>query len=868
MRPTNEHERNPWAIHLPVRIRIPRKPSSGRKGTSKPPARLILTVVSACVAAAVVASIVWVSVRYTQYARMADQKLAQGPIPDTSMLYAAPEVVGPGDPGTPQAFADALSESGYAEDDHADSLGWYHLEPHAIAIYPGPQSDTQGEEPAVLQFNAGKIVSIASLKTQQPLTGYALEPHVLSSLWDKNREKRRVVRYQDIPPILVDAVISAEDKHFFHNSGFDIGRTLQAAWIDIREHRRAEGASTLTQQLARMLWLDNRKTFARKFDEALITIHLDRKLTKQQIFQYYANDVPLGRSGSFAIRGLGEAAQAYFGKDIRQVNLPEAATLAGLIQLPSYRNPLNWPNRAKKRRNVVLKMMLDDRYITQAQYETACAAPMQVVKQGAESGDAPYFVDIVNARLGDEFPDDDFQTDGARIYTTIDPALQRDAVQAVAEGMQKVNEILKARHERLVRRHRAKPDSSYEKAQVALIALDPHTGEVKALVGGTNYAISQLNHVLAERPSGSAIKPIVYAAALSTALSSPNPITASSIFADEPTTFSFDGQIYQPMDFERGQWQGNVTVRKAFAESLNVPAVEVAQATGYDKVADLAHAAGLNNIKPTPAEALGAYNVTPLEIARAYTIFANDGQEVEPRFIARIVDKNGSQMWASQTDTNQILDPRVNYLVVSLMEQVLQNGTGAGARAYGFTLPAAGKTGTSPEDAWFAGFTSKLLCVVWVGLDDYKKLNMQGAEAALPIWAEFMKLAHQHAAYSEVSDFPMPPGIVSAQIDPLSGDLATPTCPDARTEYYILGTQPTQYCPLHRSGASATQIAGWQGSPEAPQTALPATPSAAAPMVPSVAQPPPQPAMNPGQQPPQQQKKKKGFFAKLKSIFH
>jgi penicillin-binding protein 1B len=852
---------------LPVRIRIPGRPLARRKNKgARKPHPLVFQIAVACIAAIIVAGAVWVWIQYRQYAKIADETLARGPIPDTSMLYAAPEVVGPGDPGTPIDVADELQESGYAQDDRNAGLGWFHLEPHAIAIYPGASSDTQGEVPATIQFNAGKIVSITSLKDQQPLDTYALEPHVLSSLWDKKREKRRVVRYEEIPPVLVHAVISAEDKHFFTNSGFDLVRIAKVAWHDLLVRKRSHwvGASTLTQQLARMLWLSNRKTFSRKVAEALITIHLERKLTKQEIFQYYANDVPLGRRGSFAIRGFGEAAQAYFGKSIRQLNLPEAATLAGLVQEPSYRNPVNWPKRAQNRRNVVLKMMLENHYITQAQYQTACAAPMKIVQDSEESADAPYFVDMVNTRLGDEFPDADFQTDGARIYTTIDPNLQRDAVQAVADGMKKVNEIFKARHDRLVKLHRAKPGSPYEKAQVALIALDPHTGEIKALDGGTNYGASQFNHALAERPSGSAIKPIVYAAALNTAFTSPTPITASTIIADEPTTFTYDGKAYQPMDFERGQWQGNVTVRKAFAESLNVPAVEVAQAAGYDNVANLAHEAGLENIKPTPAEALGAYNVTPLSIARAYTIFANDGEEVEPRFISRIVDKNGTQMWASQAETKDILDPRVNYLVVSLMQQVMRSGTGVGARAMGFTLPAAGKTGTSPQDAWFAGFTSKLLCVVWVGLDSYHEIHMEGAEAALPIWAEFMKLAHQRAAYSDATDFPMPPGIVSVEIDPLSGDLAGPACPAPRPEYYILGTQPPMYCPLHRSGA--TEIAGWENSPAAPSI-MPPSPAAAAPMVPALAEPPPEPGNTPEKQQKKDQKKKKGFFDKLKSIF-
>jgi penicillin-binding protein 1B len=848
---------------LPVRIRLTQKPAAERKNPSKAPAASlfkrfpVLKFLIAGLTAVLVVGIVFASLLYSKYARLADQKLEQGPFPDTSLLYSAPEVVGPGDPATPVRLAEQLRESGYAEDPHSSVMGWFHLEePDVLEIHPGPKSVTE-EEPARFRFQDGKIASIVSLKDGKQLDQYTLEPKLLSSLYDKNREMRRLVRFEDIPPVLVDAVLSAEDKHFFHHSGFDFVRIAKVAWIDLRERRRAEGASTITQQLARMLWLDNQKTFSRKFAEALITIHLERKLTKEKIFEYYANDYPLGRRGPFTIRGFGEASQAFFGKSIRQLTLPEAATLAGLIQEPSYRNPIRHPDRAKARRNVVLKRMLDNGYISEAQYRSAIEAPLQIAKQGVESADAPYFVDIVNERLGDEFPDDDFQTDGAKIYTTIDPELQQDAVRAVADGMQKVDAVLEKRH---------KPGTPVERPQVALIALDPHTGEVKALIGGRNYDESQLNHALVERPSGSAFKPFVYAAALNTALTSQTPITPSTLYSDEPKTFYFDGKVYEPVDYHHSEWLGNVTLREAFAKSLNVPAVEVAESVGYDKVAELAHEAGLDNVQPTPAEALGAYNVTPLEIARAYTIFANDGEEVEPRFISRIVDKNGVQMWASQPDTKEVLDPRINYLVVSLMEEVLRSGTGAGVRSYGFTLPAAGKTGTS-HDAWFAGFTTKLLCVVWVGLDNYHDIKMDGAHAALPIWAEFMKLAHTHAAYRDVTEFQPPPGVVSAQVDPQSGYLATSGCPDARTEYYLLGTQPTQFCPLHHG--SPTEVAGWEANP-APSAPMPAPASAAGmAQVPPVVSPlPPQPGMNAENQPPQPPpKKKKGFFDKLKSIF-
>ncbi|MDQ2841530.1 MAG: PBP1A family penicillin-binding protein [Acidobacteriota bacterium] len=839
---------------MPVRIKVPAKSKSRRAPLSPSARRIGLYVLGAALAVFAIAAI-WVAFAYAKYARLTDEKLTQGPFPNSSLLYAAPETVGIGDGGTPLSFAVRLRESGYGEDARANPLGWYHVRPDAIEIFPGDKSFT-GSEPGVLRFQDGKISSIIALSDNTPRTEYVLEPQLLSSLYDKNREKRRLVRYDDIPPVLVDAVLSIEDKRFFQHSGFDPARIAKAFLIDVKERRNAQGASTLTQQLARNLWLDPRKTFARKFDELLITIHLERKLTKQKIFEYYANQVDLGRRGSFAIRGFGEASQAYFGKGIRQLTIPEAATLAGLIQQPSFRNPVRWPERAKSRRNVVLRQMLDNGYISQSQFESAVATPMIIAKQGIESADAPYFVDLVNEKLTEEFQDHDFQDSGSRIYTTIDPQLQRDAAEAVATGMREIENFIAKRRKQGV---------ALEEPQVALICLDPHTGEVKALIGGKNYGQSQLDHAVAKRPSGSIFKPFVYAAALNTGLwDQPNPITPSSIFPDQPQTFFYGGKPYEPADYHKGAWLGDVTLRTAFAKSLNVPAVEVAEQTGYGAVAALAHKAGLADIRATPAMALGAYDVTPLEIAGAYTIFGNKGVEVSPRMISKIVDQTGKEIWSGQPETKKILDPRVTFLTLNLMQAVINSGTGAGVRARGFSLPAAGKTGTS-HDAWFAGFTTKLLCVVWVGLDDYQDIKMKGDQAALPIWTDFMKRAHKHRAYRDVSQFDVPDGVVSALIDGDTGQLATSACPRVITEYYLLGTQPVQFCTLHPGGT--TEIAGWDAAPAVTNPSLPTAPAF---------QNPGAPASNPNAQQSanlqndgknKQDGKKHGILDKLKSIF-
>jgi penicillin-binding protein 1B len=408
---------------------------------------------------------------------------------------------------------------------------------------------------------------------------------------------------------------------------------------------------------------------------------------------------------------------------------------------------------------------------------------------------------------------------------------------------------------------RRKGGGPIDEPQVALVCLDPHTGEIKALVGGRNYGISQLNHAVAKRPSGSIFKPFVYAAAFNTGLSNnPAPITASTMLEDEPRAFDWAGKTYEPTDYHKNAWFGQVLLPTAFAKSLNVPTVEVAEQTGYGVVADLAHKAGLPDIRATPAMALGAYDVTPLEMAGAYTIFANKGVRVQPQLISRITDKSGQDVWNVQPSTKPVLDPRISFMVTGLMQDVLQWGTGAGVRGRGFALPAAGKTGTS-HDAWFAGFTSKLLCIVWVGLDDYQDIKLDGAKAALPVWTAFMKRAHEHREYRSATPFEMPNGVVAVQIDADTGALATSACPPGvvHTAYFLAGTQPIQFCPTHLGGSS--EIAGWETLPPPP----PMRPEGANGQVAAI--PPANPAPDPNSQQKDQQKEKKGFLDKLKGIF-
>jgi len=798
---------------------------------------------------------------YVKYSRLIDEKL-RTPFTDTSKIYASSKAVSVGDNMLPSDLVDRLRRAGFSESS-TNRLGWYHVRPDAIEIIPGP--DAIEPEAGVVKFAGGKISGIVSTQDRTARTQLQLEPELITNLSDRNREKRRIVHYDDIPKILVEAILSAEDKRFFQHAGFDPLRVMKAAYVDVKTGDKTQGASTLSMQLAREFWLDQNKNWKRKAAEVMITIELEQKLTKKEIFEHYSNQISLGMRGSFSIRGFGQASQAYFGKDIRNLNIHEAATLAAIPRNPTYYNPYRHPDHAKQRRNLILSMMRQNGFITDRQYAVESEAPLGVVGGGLESTEAPYFVDLVNDEVSRMFQDRDFQASTYRIYTTLDLNLQRAAGEAIRIGIQGVDELLKKQ-----RRHRG---VAFPDVQCALIAIDPRTAEVKALVGGRNYGVSQLNHILRQRAPGSIFKPFVYAAAMNTGITPGAPVvlTPASKVMDEPTTFWFDDKPYEPKNFTR-KFLGEITLREALAHSINVAAVKVAEQVSYETVVDLAKNAGMNlNVHPTPSVALGAYEVTPVEMAGAYTIFSNEGVYVKPSWISMIRARNNSVIYKNKPESHPVLDPRVSYMMVDLLEEVMRTGTAAGVRSRGFRVPAAGKTGTDPTNGWFAGFTSELLCIVWVGFDDNRELALEGAHSALPIWTEFMKRALEYKEYKNAKPFEMPDGIVPVQIDPLSGQLATPACPGARQEVFIAGTQPLETCRLHGgSGPAITHVTGWETPPPQP-TSVP-TPS-------NLSQPPisarprivtgdsPAPATATAEQAEKPPEKKKGFFGRVFGVF-
>jgi len=819
-----------------IKLRIPHRKNGKTTGGRDPVLRFALA--SFIVLAALF--VVFFSYFYVKYDRIIDHRF-KGPVfANSAKIYAAPQPVAVGQKADLRGISAALRHAGYGEKDGQSPIGTYHVSGSSIQIQPGPGS-YHSPEPATIRVREGHVESITGNSGAQ-LDAYELEPEMVTSLSEGDqRSKRQVVKFNDIPKVLVDAVLAIEDRRFFEHNGINFARFAEAAWIDLTSQRHQQGGSTLTMQLSRGFFLTRERTIKRKLTEMLIAIELEQKFSKQQIFEIYANWVDLGQRGSFAISGFAEASRDYFNKDLKDITLPEAALLAGIIQGPSRLSPYRHPERAQERRNLVLDSMVETHAITREQADKAKATPLKLAPPNVEASDAPYFVDLVRDTVISKVPEREMNEQAYRIYTTLDPELQRAAAQAVEAGIKLVDDQVNKRRTKRVKIGKGKYETTMEPgppAQVALIAMDPHTGEVLALVGGRNYAFSQLNHAVAKRPTGSIFKPFVYAAAMNTALDgSPQVLTPASIVSDQPSTFAYGDQIYEPRNYKE-EYHGDVTARYALAMSLNNATVKLAEEVGYDKVADLAKSAGIASVKATPAMALGAYDATPLDMAGAYTAFANNGVRLSPVMIKSVRNTDGDPVMNFNAENHQVLDPRVAYVMTDMMQGVINYGLGFSAvRGRGFQQPAAGKTGSS-HDGWFAGYTSNLVCIVWVGFDDYSDLHLSGAQTAAPIWTEFMKKAAVIPRYSDMKSFSQPSGVVDVQLDKITNLLATPACPQTYTAAFIVGTEPTNTCDQGGGVQGVLSKIFGLGSqqPEPPQNG------------------------QPGQ-------KKKGFFGKIAGIF-
>jgi penicillin-binding protein 1B len=705
-------------------------------------------------------------------------------------IYAAPKEIRAGENISTDDLVNYLKHTGYVEKTQQadDARGRYNLDGATLEVEPGAANIIDGQKtfPRLrIQFARGgkSIAALNDLQTNARLDKAQLEPEQISSVTGRERAKRRVVGFHDLPPQLVKAITVTEDRTFFEHYGVNLRGILRALVrrydADPNSPIARQGGSSITQQLVKNLLLSPEKSLKRKVAEAYMSIILETRLSKEEIFALYCNQVYLGQQSGFSINGFGEAADAYFNKDITQLTLPESAFLAGLIRSPNRYNPYKYLDTATARRNQVLESMTETGAITAQEEQEAQAAPLKVanVKGRIDSSDAPYFSDYVQNQLGDIVADQG-AAQHLRLYTTIDMDLQRAAYAALTKQLAALDKV---------QSKRVAPGT----LQAALVAMNPRTGEVVAMVGGRDYSQSQLNRATdAMRQPGSVFKPFVYATALNTAYDSiPRVITPATVYQDAPKTFMFDNQEYSPGNFGEKYSNGPVTVRDALVHSLNVVTVDIAMDVTIGRVMNLAAKAGLPKVQRAyPAMALGTSEATPLQVASAYTAFANGGTRTTPIAIDRVTTGSGVTVATPTAQKNEVMRREVAYVMTDMMKDVVNRGTAAKLRARGFKANVAGKTGTS-RDGWFAGYTPNLVCVVYVGFDDGSQLGLTGADSALPIWADFMSAAlARHPDWA--GDWQMPEGVQKVEIDTRTGQLAAADSLTKRTELFINGTAP------------------------------------------------------------------------------
>jgi len=616
-----------------------------------------------------------------------------------------------------------------------------------------------------------------------------LEPELITGLFEQVWEERQLVTIQEVPPYLVDAVVATEDQRFYRHIGIDISAIARAAIANLRAGRVVQGASTLTQQLVKNFFLTPKRSFSRKIKEALMALLLEVRYTKDEIMEAYLNEIYFGQKGSLGVYGVGEAAEFYFGKSVKDLILCESALLAGLIRAPNLYSPHKSVDKIRKRRDYVLKRMWSLGMITEAEYNEAKATPVEVRLFYPEKNEAPYFVDSVVNELQKEYSLDILTSEGLLIFTALDVEMQKAAEESVKKGLDR----LEARAPSRLKPSATAPDNIL---QACFVTLEPQTGFIRAMVGGRDYKTSQFNRVTqARRQPGSLFKPIVYATALQGTKERPPQFTPASLLRDEPIEIRFDGKTWSPHNFN-DQYAGEVTVRKALEESMNCATAWLGERVGYKPIIKTARELGLTTpMDPVPSLVLGAFEAIPLEMASAFSAFANHGVVCRPRAIKTVLDKDGNVLERKPMELKEGISPETAFLITSLLKGVIQRGT-ASSVADQIKVPAAGKTGTTNDyrDAWFAGYTPNLLALVWVGFDNPGSTGLTGSRAALPIWADFIKKV---SGSIPSEDFLPPPGIVYRKIDQVSGCLATSACKDVLDEPFIAGTEPTSPCPLH-----------------------------------------------------------------------
>jgi penicillin-binding protein 1B len=736
----------------------------------------------------VVAGLILVLAVYTQITLSFEGRLWTLP----ARVYSAPLRLSPGRAVDAGALVSRLARCGYARvESSPSSPGQYRRRPSAVDLFV--RGFSGGKRPVVarrvvLNFDRESIASISD-ERGRPVASIELEPELLSLVFGRQQQERMIVPLADVPKVLVDAVLAAEDARFYRHAGIDPLAVLRAAVTNVKSGRIVQGGSTITQQTVKNLYFSQERTWWRKIREASMSVILDSRYSKDRILEVYLNAVYLGQRGSVSICGVQAASRYFFGRNVADLSLAEAATLAGMIRNPGGYNPFTHADRAVERRNAVLDAMLDLGVADKAEVARAKAESLRVASGGAGFAQAPYVVDFVRAQIAELYSDQVLAENGLEIYTTIDTLVQASAEEALARGLARLEADVP-----IIRRQKAR-----RRLQGSVIVTDPRSGAILALVGGRDYQDSQFNRATqARRQPGSCFKPFVYLAAFQAAMAGKDGgLTPASILDDSPFELVSGGRTWRPSNYD-GMFLGPLPARAALEESRNVPTARAALSVGLNSVIATAKACGFTeNFAPLPSLALGAQEVTPLELATAYGTLATFGINVPARILEDVEVRDGRKLEKRVREAREAVVPVAAYLVDDVLRGVLIRGTAASASALGFRGDAAGKTGTTDDtrDAWFVGFTPEILALVWVGYDDNTKTGLTGASGALPIWVDLMMHAQHRWAGST---FPEPPGVLRVEVDPESGELAVAGCPKRAEEVFAAGTEPGP-CSLHQS---------------------------------------------------------------------
>lgn len=711
---------------------------------------------------------------WTEYSDRVDMLLRGEIFTKHAGIYSAPKILKDGEGISRDELVTYLQSAGYIEKNRQadESRSRYLVDGDSVEITPGEtaQIDDKKSFPGLkVRFDKeGKsVAAVTDLDTKKDVPQAKLEPMILNSIAAEGSGRRKTVAFTDLPPNLIKAITVTEDRAFFEHYGVNFRGIARALW---RRYERddnspvaRQGGSSITQQLVKNLLLSSDQTLERKAKEAMMSVILETRLSKEEIFTLYSNQIYLGQqAGGVGIYGVGEAANVYFGKDVSALNLGESAFIAGIIRSPNRYNPFKTLEKVTERRNQVLLSMLEAGTINEQDFTNAKGAQV-VLHQSAERKEMPgmpYFSQYVVEEIP-KYVNDPEAMQHLRIYTSIDPDLQKAANQAVIDRLEKLDKLF--------------PKKPKGTLQAALIAIRPKTGEIVAMVGGRNYQDNQFNRATdAMRQPGSVFKPFVYATAINSAYeSSARVFTAATTFKDEKKTFMFNHESYSPNNYGDFFSNKDLTLRESLVKSKNTITVDLAMQLNVGRVMNLAAKAGFPKVERAfPSMALGTAEATPLEVATAYTTFANMGDRVLPLPITKVTTGEGKTVVAPVADKKTVLRPDVAYIMNDMMKDVINIGTASSAQAWGFkNAPGkfgyAGKTGTS-RDGWFAGFTPDLVCVVYVGFDENDELGMKGADSALPIWADFMRQAlNLHPEWN--GDWTMPDNIRKAEIDTRDG---------------------------------------------------------------------------------------------------